>query len=263
MKRKILVLPMLAAMLVLLLSACSASPAATAEPSPAVNTQQPLPTATSPAATAPAATQPAAAPEPSPTGAAVSGGEIPSSGAAGGMQFTLVEGKNEARYRVREQLANRDLPNDAIGKTNQVSGAITILPDGSVDKANSKFTVDVSTLATDQSMRDNYVRRSILQTSQYQYVTFVPTSVTGLPNPLPTSGTVDFQLTGDLTIRDVTKSVTWQVKGTVDGGAASGTAVTSFTFAEFNLPQPKVPIVLGVEDKITLELDLTIQSAKP
>jgi protocatechuate 3,4-dioxygenase beta subunit/polyisoprenoid-binding protein YceI len=178
--------------------------------------------------------------------------------AAGGILFTIVPGESEARYIIREQLANRDLPNDAVGKTDQVSGSITLNADGSIDPA-SQFTVDVSTLVSDQNMRDNYVRRNILQTDQYPTVTFKPASVSGLANPLPTSGPVQFEITGDLTIRDVTKPVTWTVTGNADGDRASGTAATSFTFADFNLPQPRVPVVLSVVDNITLEVDMATE----
>ena len=70
-------------------------------------------------------------------------------------------------------------------------------------------------------------------------------------------------MTGDLTVRDVTKPVTWDVTGTIENGQATGTATTSFTFSEFNLTQPRVPVVLSVEDNIKLEVDLTLQPANP
>ena len=37
--------------------------------------------------------------------------------------------------------------------------------------------------------------------------------------------------------------------------AVTGTAATAFTFADFGLTQPKVPIVLSVADTIHLEYD--------
>jgi polyisoprenoid-binding protein YceI len=160
---------------------------------------------------------------------------------------------------VREQLARLDLPGDAIGKTNAVSGSITVNPDGTIDSANSKVVVDVTTLQTDSSMRDNYVRRNILQTDQYPQIVFVPTEVSGLPAALPQSGNVSFKVTGNLTIRDVTKPVTWDVIGSINNGEATGTATTSFTFEDFNLSQPKVPVVLSVVDKITLNVTVAFQ----
>jgi polyisoprenoid-binding protein YceI len=185
----------------------------------------------------------------------------PGSASTGAIVYTLVPGKNEARYRVREQLADASLPNDAVGRTSQVSGSIAILPDGSIDPASSKFTVNVTSLQTDRSMRDNYVRRNVLNTDQYPDVVFVPTQVSGLTFPLPASGNVQFQLTGDLTIRDATHPVTWDVQGKLENGAATGTATTTFKFEDFGLTQPKVPVVLGVEDHITLEVDVTLQSS--
>lgn len=188
---------------------------------------------------------------------------VPQTG-AGGLVIAIDAQNSEARYRVREQLANRDLPNDAIGKTKAISGSITIKPDGSIDTAGSKFVVDLSTLQSDVSMRDNFVRRNVLQTSQFQNATFVPTQVSGLSWPLPQSGAVTFQLTGDLTIRDVTKQVTWDVTGEIQdsqAGKASGSAKTSFTFADFNLTQPRVPSVLSIADTITLEVDVVLQPA--
>jgi polyisoprenoid-binding protein YceI len=255
--QKKLNLPVLALVFLILFAAgCSAQTPATA---PAVG--EPVTGAAQPTTAAqPTQAYPATA---AASGNTSSGGSSTSGGTAtGGLQFTLVPGKSEARYRVREQLANRDLPSDAIGKTSQVSGSVTIKPDGTIDSAASKVVVDASTLQTDESMRDNYVRRNVLQTSQYPNVTFVPTAVSGLANPLPQSGPVNFQITGNLTIRDVTKPVTWTVTGNVQNGQASGTATTSFTFEDFNLNQPRVPVVLSVVDKITLEMDVTVQSAK-
>ena len=73
---------------------------------------------------------------------------------------------------------------------------------------------------------------------------------------LPTSGDVSFQLTGDLTVHGTTHPVTWTVTATAANGTdLTGTAVTSFTFADFGISQPRVPVVLSVEDTIKLELD--------
>jgi polyisoprenoid-binding protein YceI len=175
--------------------------------------------------------------------------------------FTLVPDQSEASYSVREQLARRDLPSDAVGKTKGISGQIVVNPDGSIDTTNSKFIVDVSTLQTDESMRDNFVRRNILNTLKYPSAVFVPKQVSGLPASLPQSGDVSFKVSGDLTIRNVTKPVTWDVTGSINNGLATGKATTSFTFEDFNLKQPQVPVVLSLVDKITLNVTVALQKA--
>jgi hypothetical protein len=48
-----------------------------------------------------------------------------------------------ARYKVREQLAGINFPSDAVGTTSAVTGAIVVKPDGSIDAAQSKITVEL------------------------------------------------------------------------------------------------------------------------
>jgi polyisoprenoid-binding protein YceI len=181
----------------------------------------------------------------------------------GSILLVVVPGKSQALYKVREQLASVSLPTDAIGKTQVISGTIAVKPDGTLDAAVSKFTVGLDSLQTDQSMRDNYVRRSILQTSQFPTAVFVPTLISGLPASLPTAGSVTFKLTGVMTIRDVTKPITWDVTGTIQGDQLSATATTQFKFEDFNLAQPHVPVVLSVVDQINLEMDMVLQRSQP
>ena len=178
-----------------------------------------------------------------------------------GIKFMLVPAKSTAGYTVREQLAKLNVPSDAVGTTNSISGSIILLPDGTIDSANSKFTVDLSTLKTDQTMRDNFVRRAVLHTDQYPQAVFVPTQVTGLPATLPQSGEVAFKVTGDLTIQNVTKPITWDVSGTINNGVATGKATTSLTFEDFNLVQPHISVVLSIVDKIDLTVTGDLQRA--
>jgi polyisoprenoid-binding protein YceI len=58
---------------------------------------------------------------------------------------------------------------------------------------------------------------------------------------------------GDLTIRGVTKPVTWDVTAKIAQGSISGEAKTSFTFVDFELGKPRVRSVLSVNDEIGLE----------
>lgn len=181
----------------------------------------------------------------------------PQSGSAATNSYHLVltQDGTEARFRVKEQLAGRNLPNDAVGTTQAVTGAIVIQPNGQIDATKSKIVVDVSSLKTDESRRDNFIKRNTLQTDQYPTATFVPTAVQGLPSPLPASGDVTFQITGDLTIHGTTKSSTWQVKGTITGQDLKGSASAAFKFGDFNMSPPRAAVVLSVEDNIRLELD--------
>jgi polyisoprenoid-binding protein YceI len=171
-------------------------------------------------------------------------------------RFVVAPDGNEARYRVREQLVGVSFPNDAVGATKAIQGAIVLDQNGRLVTGASKITVDLASMASDRDMRDGYVRRNTLVTETYPSVVLVPTELRGLTWPLPSTGSVAFQLVGNLTVKDVTRSTTWEVTLRMDGPAVSGTATTSFTFEQFALTKPRVARVMSVDDTIKLEYDL-------
>lgn len=227
---------------IVVFAAGCAAPAAQSNPPAAA------PTVAAPAAAAATATAPAA------------GDNVLSGNSGSTIQLVALAGKSSANYRVREQLAGVNFPTDAVGKTQAISGSIIGKPDGTIVSSDSKFTVDLSTLQSDQAMRDNFIKGSVLQTSQYPKAVFVPTGATGLPTTLPPTGSVSFKLTGNLTVKNVTKPVTWDVTCQPQS-STEGTchATTNFTFDYFNLTQPHVGRVLSIDNNITLEVDVALQ----
>jgi polyisoprenoid-binding protein YceI len=159
-----------------------------------------------------------------------------------------------ASYRVQEQLAGVNFPNDAIGTTSSVTGTLVIAPDGSVNSSQSKLTIDLRNLKSDQDMRDGYIQKRTLETDKFPLAEFVPKSVQGLPSPLPTTGQAGFQLVGDLTIHGTTSEVTWTGIATFNKDQVAGRAATNFTFATFGLTKPTLARLLSVDDKIQLEV---------
>ncbi len=229
---------------------------------PSTNPVAPAPSV-APAASNPTATSAPVAPANIPAESTTAPSASTSAG-ADVIKLVIVSDKSQAQYRVREQLAQVSLPSDAIGKTNAISGSIVGKADGTILSEQSKFTVDMRTLQSDRSQRDNFLRGQILQTSKYPTATFVPTQATGLPSTFPPAGPVSFKLIGDMTILSTTKPLTWDVNcDAPTGGGNAGVchAATSFKFEDFGIPQPRVPVVLSVVDNITLELDLTLQRA--
>lgn len=180
---------------------------------------------------------------------------------AGAIRFTVASTGNSARYRVREQLMGRDLPNDAIGETKQVTGAITVDSKGALVAGQSRFVVGTGSFRSDSDRRDGYVGRRLLESGKYPTVELVPTALRGLLATSADAGTsapVTFELVGDLTVRGVTHPTTWKVTAKQMNGRVTGSASTRFTFADFAIDPPRVPIVLSVADTIGLEYDFTL-----
>jgi polyisoprenoid-binding protein YceI len=176
------------------------------------------------------------------------------------LRFVVSSTGNEARYRVREQLVNLDLPNDAVGVTHEITGMLLVNPNGSIVTDSSKIIVNVAALKSDKDRRDNYIKTHTMETAKYPTVQLVPKSFVGL-NAKPGSGPSEFNMLGDLTVHGVTRPTTWSVTAHTEGGDIVGTATTSFTFKDFSLDQPKVSVLLSVEDTIKLEYDFRFTPA--
>lgn len=182
--------------------------------------------------------------------------------AGSGIVLTVNPTGNEARYRVREVLVGIELPNDAVGRTSAVSGALTI-GDGGMVLPGSVIEVNITGLTSDEDRRDGFLQRRVLGGEEFPTVRVTPRELRGVTTPLPTSGSTAAILVGDLTVRDVTRPTNWQVQANFAGDRVTGTATTAFTFEEFGLTKPRVPAVLSVADTIRLEYDFDMAVARP
>ena len=136
---------------------------------------------------------------------------------------------DEARYRVREQLMGANLPNDAIGKTSEITGTILAYPDGRIVKDSSKIIIHLDSLKSDKDRRDGFLRRRTLETEKYPTVELIPTEVRGFSGTLPASGTASFQLLGDLVLKGVPHPTVWNVTARAEGQNVAGSASTQGT----------------------------------
>jgi polyisoprenoid-binding protein YceI len=177
------------------------------------------------------------------------------------LRLETAETGNEVRYRVRERLVELDMPNDAIGRTGAVTGAITFDSAGRVIPSASHFTAEVTGLTSDRDRRDRYVRERILEADEHPVVELAPTAIRGVTLPLQTSGTGTFELLGNLTVKGVTRPTVWKVDAQFSPSGVTGTAATAFTFEDFGLTQPRVPVLLSVADTIRLEYAFRLVTA--
>ncbi len=175
--------------------------------------------------------------------------------AAPTIRYVLAADGNEARYLVREELVGIDFPYDAVGKTSAITGTIVLDAKGALVSAESKFSVDVTTLKSDRANRDRYLKTAALETNTYPTVNLAITALRGFPAVLPAAGALTFDLVGNLTVRTVTRPVTWHVTATVNDGEWTGTARTAFKFGDFGMPVPSAFMVMKLEDNLRLEYD--------
>ena len=227
------------------------TPAPTAAPEPTA-TAAPEPTATeAPTPAATAAPTPTAAPTATPTAAATEApaGDVPTAA----VLYRIVPEESEVRFEIDEVL--RGAPTLVVGVTNQVAGDFII---DFADLAASQLgtmRINVRTLRTDEERRDRAIRSRILESAsdQYEFTTFEPVRLEGLPGSVELGQTVAFQIVGNLAIRDITREVVFDAELTVVApDRVEGTAVTTILRGDYNLTIPNVPFVASVDEDVLL-----------
>ena len=177
--------------------------------------------------------------------------------------WTLTD-KSKATVSVREQLVGVNLPSDAVLTATGASGGFLLKDDGTFS-AESKISIDLTTLASDARNRDDFVKMDTLQVRQFPRAEFTPTKISGITLPLPATGDLTFTLTGNMTIHGKTKEVTFDVKAKRSGGDLTATAAANPTwrFADFGMTAPSVPFrVVSVTDEIRLVVDIVATGPK-
>ena len=197
-----------------------------------------------------------------PVGTATAGSSTASAGVesvrefspAGVMTFEIVQSESVVRFSIDEIL--RGNPFTAIGTTDQVAGQIVVNFNDPSASQIGIIQVNARTLTTDSENRNRMIRNEILDTSAYEFITFTPTSIHGLPDSFILGEALAFEIAGDLTIRDVTRRVTFQVTAIIDeDGRLVGHAQTVVLRSDFDLVIPSVPSVAGVSNEVSLAIE--------
>jgi polyisoprenoid-binding protein YceI len=172
--------------------------------------------------------------------------------------YAAVPGESEARFIIEEVL--RGEPNTVVGVTDQVDGSVALQfqpPDVQI----GQFVINVRSVKTDDEVRDRTIRTLILESNkdEFEFSTFEPTSIAGVPDSIAVGDTLDLEVTGDLTVRDITREVLFDMTLEVSSlEEIRGTANTTITWDNFDITIPYVggdSIVASVGDEVRLELD--------
>lgn len=174
----------------------------------------------------------------------------------GALPFTIDQSASEARFFINEVLVG--IPTEVKGVTSLISGTVTVDPANPAQSQVGTISVDASDLKTDRNLRNRAIRRFILESGNYQYITFTPTAISGLPEQATPGDTFTFQVTGDLKIKGVTQPVTFDVELTADSATQiSGLAEATVKRSDYGLEIPSAPGVADVTDEVRLELAFT------
>lgn len=171
--------------------------------------------------------------------------------------WTVTDG-SLAGYRVRERLASLSAESDAVGRTSDVSGSITIESDAqSTTLTGGTLTVDTTTIASDESRRDNRLRSEGLQTDSFPTASFAITQPVEIPAAALAGTATDLTLVGDLTLHGVTKTVSIPAQARLADGTIQVAGSVSFALADFDIVAPNIGgFIISIADEGALEFQV-------
>ena len=144
------------------------------------------------------------------------------------------------------------------GSITGVNGTVT-LDEKDITKSSVSATIDTNTLTTNVDARDKHLKSpDFFDVAKYPQITFKSTSLSNSGGKL--------QLTGDLTLTGVTKSVTFDLDGPAppqtakDGKVRSGfSASGKLKRTDFNFGPKFGAPVLGDDVKFTIDVEIDKQ----
>jgi len=213
----------------------------------------------------------AASARPAPSGAAAGPTEAPASDdagtataqpastAAGDLAGTWTIGEGVAGYRVRETFLQQSADTDAVGRTEGVTGSITVEgTPGALSLVAGQIDVDMTTLKSDKDRRDGQLTGRGIQSDAFPTSTFVLAGPTALPADF---GSVDVAVTipGTLTLHGVTRDVEIAAQARVE---ADGTVVVAGSlpvlFSDYGIEAPNVAGLIAVRDNGSVEFRVVL-----
>ena len=160
---------------------------------------------------------------------------------------------SEAGYRVNEVLSGQK--NIAVGRTTAVTGGFTAT---ATQVTKATITVDLTKVASDQSMRDGQFEGRIMQTSQYPTATFTLRTPIDLAELATAAGSRTIEAHGTLALHGSTKDVTVLLTCVRSGATFTVSSQIPVVFADYGINNPSFGFV-QTQDHGTIEvlLDLT------
>ena len=166
--------------------------------------------------------------------------------------WTVTDG-SQAGYRVKEVLFGQDA--EAVGRTSGVTGTLDIA--GTTVTA-TEVVVDMTTVTSDESRRDGQFQGRIMDTATHPTATFTLTEPIEL-GAVPADGEeVTHTVTGDLTLRGVTNSVTFELTARRNGATIEANGSIVIDFDDYEIPDASGgPASVGRDGELELLLVFT------
>lgn len=170
-------------------------------------------------------------------------------------RWQVVEG-SQAGYRVAEVLGGQSTT--AVGRTTAVTGALTAT---ATQVVAGGFTVDLTTVSSDQSKRDEQFQKNIMDTATHPTAVFTLVDPIDLGELATAAGTRTVDVRGTLAMHGATKDVTVPLTVVRSGESVKISGQIPVLFADYGIDNPSIGSFVKTGDDGTVEVLLELRRA--
>jgi polyisoprenoid-binding protein YceI len=163
---------------------------------------------------------------------------------------------SQAGYRVKEILFGQDTT--AVGRTGKVTGTVAI---AGTKLTSGTVTVDMGSVATDKSGRDEQFRDNLMSVSQFPTSTFTLTAPVDFGTVPPVGQKETVKAAGQLTLRGKTNQVQVDLSAVRGGDNIQVQTSIPVAFADYGITKPNIPGIT-TEDKGVIEVLLVLKKGQ-
>ena len=170
----------------------------------------------------------------------------------GGTWKVVAGSGNEATsagYRVQEKFAAGVAKVTAAGRTPDVTGTVTVV---GKNVTAAKLNVNMTTLTSNKSQRDNQIRNRGIETNKFPTATFTLTSPVRLPT-FSEGKVFKTSATGNLTLHGVTKKVTIPLNAKESGSTFFVQGSLPIVMSDYSIQPPSIGGFVTVDGNGSLE----------
>lgn len=175
----------------------------------------------------------------------------------------LATRNSRAGYRVREKLAALPARSDAVGRTSAVTGSLTIERRGSelVIAKGARVEVDMRTLNSDETRRDERMHTAGLESDRYPTAGFVSDFDVVVPAAAERGDKVHLVLRGELTLHGVTRAIALPMDARVHDNAIEIVGRLDVLMGDFRIHPPNIVHFVTVDIHGSMEYDVVFGKA--
>ncbi len=172
--------------------------------------------------------------------------------------YRIVPGDgSRAGYHISERLGG--VSRTTVGTTTVMAGEILVnVADPALSRVG-EIVVNVEMLQSDSALRDKRIRHDFLESGHWPFVRFAPSSIEGLDVEFADGAAYEIAITGDLTVKETTRTETFAGTVTVTPEVLTATMSTTVLGSDYGVGPIHIARLVHTSDEVILTFELVAE----